>query len=194
MKNWVTFFMLSICITISGQDYADATHELITDIIFQDTVIPEQRYWSIKEKVLDGQLTKEDSIKYIKAIKNRELLLFANQTNSTAYKLLSEDLKNNGTITAELSEDIVRKAMKHPLPDAPHDWKNFGNGIKLTKLIDKWLPYHEFSAPMKIGDNKFIIYHYRNASIYNGSLEFIVYNINSQAKYKIEKVIGLLYN
>ena len=186
-------FLLSLS-TVFSQDIDRSTYRLIKDIISADTIIDEYRLKSLKDKVLKGRFTKEDSIKYVESVKNRELLLYKFKCNIEAAEVLVNDLNANGAITKTLSEEVVRKVISEIPSNREHDSSMLDYGIKLINTLDKWSMYHKFSSTIKIGANRFMIYHCHHTSLRNICIEFLIYNVEKNGAYHIEDKIGIIYS
>lgn len=174
-----------------GQNQQEASIQLISDIISQDNIIPEWRFKSLAYKVSSGQLTKEDSLKYVNIIQNRELKLYRYQSNKKAKELLLQDKNEKKKVYNYLSEKNIQTILDSiPEMDLKFDEESF-DSIKLINITDSWDLYHKFSSPVRFDDNKYFIYHYRNVGPANSKLEFIVFCINEENSYEIINSIVL---
>src|SRR5690606_6997061 len=126
-------------------------YKLISDIIRQDTLVPEWRNKIIEARVKGGQITKEDSIKYYDAIKNGRLLLFERKTNSIAKNALLKDLQENHYLQKYLSLKEIKEVVdRFPAEDEFHDSSKVHKRIELISEFPKWEDYHKFSSPVLI--------------------------------------------
>lgn len=174
-----------------GQNQQEVSIQLISDIISQDNIIPEWRFKSLAYKVSSGQLTKEDSLKYVNIIQNRELKLYRYQSNKKAKELLLQDKNEKKKVYNYLSEKNIQTILDSiPEMDLKFDEESF-DSIKLINITDSWDLYHKFSSPVRFDDNKYFIYHYRNVGPANSKLEFIVFCINEENSYEIINSIVL---
>lgn len=190
------FCLVIICCSNSyGQNNKECAYELMGKIIAQDTVIPDYKFKMLEERVRLGKLTQQDSVKYVRTICNATMLLYELESNTTAIRLLKEDLNNNGKVTNYLSEALVRKIMKRLTSiDKQHDKSLMPSNVNLTPKIDNKDIYHKFSADVKVDDNRYIFYHYKNVGISNKTLEYIVFTRNEQGECQIEKEIVLYHH
>ena len=174
-----------------GQNQQEVSIQLISDIISEDNIIPEWRFKSLAYKVSSGQLTKEDSLKYVNIIQNRELKLYRYQSNKKAKELLLQDKNERKKVYNYLSEKDIQTILDSiPEMDLKFDEESF-NSIKLIDITDTWDLYHKFSSPVRFDDNKYIICHYRNVGPANYKIEFIIFCINEENSYEIIKSIIL---
>ena len=168
-----------------GQNQQEVSIQLISDIISEDNIIPEWRFKSLAYRVSSGKLTKEDSLKYVNIIRNRELKLYRYQSNKKAKELLLQDRKERGKVNYYLSDKEIQTIIDSmPEVDLKFDEKSF-DSIQLINITDTWDLYHKFSSPIQFDDNKYIIFHYRNVGPANYKIEFIIFCINEKGNYEI---------
>src|SRR5690606_38943072 len=109
----------------SGQDQ-QVSIRLISDIISEDNIIPEWRFKSLAYKVSSGQLTKEDSLKYVNIIRNRKLKLYRYQSNKKAEELLLQDKNEKKKVYHYLSDKDIQTILDSiPEVDLKFDEESF---------------------------------------------------------------------
>jgi hypothetical protein len=190
--------ILTLCITSFTSSKAQNTNEarevyygLISDIIFQDTLVPNWKAKIIEAEVEHGQLTKADSAKYYQIIKNQRLLLNHRQANSEAKKALTNDLEGGHILTSLFTENELKTIINNfPEEDGLHNPKNIPEKIKLLEYASEWELYHKFSSPVSLGENRFLVYHYMSTGRFNLKYGVILFSISNQG-YTIDKEIIL---
>lgn len=188
--------LMVICASdIYGQGTKECAYRLMGDIIAQDTVIPDHKFRMLAERVRLGKLTQQDSAKYVQSVRGAKLQLYRYESNGTALRLLKEDLESNGKVTMYLTPEVVRKAINEiPSVDSPHDKRLVPDHINLISTHNNREIYHKCSAPIKVGDNRYIFYHYKKVSLSNKTLEFIVFYMDGEGRCQIEKEIVLYHH
>lgn len=192
------FFLLALsavsllsCTVKSQTKVSDLVyHNLIKDIMSRDTVIPEWRNKLIKARVQNGQITKEDSIKYNQVIKASKLLLYNKKTNSLAKKSFAIDIEEEGFLVNYLSKKIVQRLINTFPENSFHDDSLSIKNIELINDLPKWQDYHKFSSPILIEENRFILYHYKSTERFNFKYGVVIFSLNNNT-YKVEKELTL---
>lgn len=190
--------ILTLSITSFTSSKAQNTNEvreiyygLISDVIFQDTLVPDWKAKIIEAKVKHGQLTKADSATYYQIIKNQKLLLNQKLANSEAKKVLTHDMEDGHLLTSLFSEKELKTIINNfPEEDGLHNPKNIPEKIKLFEDTSEWELYHKFSSPVSLGENRFLVYHYMSTGRFNLKYGVILFSISNYG-YTIEKEIIL---
>ncbi len=175
------------------QNIDGVTYNLMSDIIYSDTLISETKYQILESKVRRKVITKEDSLAYVLSIKNSKLTLFQKTENKEALRILKTDFLNKGKLFQYFSPAEIEHIMKI-IPREEYTFQKERLHSSRIALIDykkMFLLFHKFSSPIKIDSNRFLIYHFKNISKLNHKSEFLIYNINSENKYTIEDNIVL---
>ncbi len=182
-----------IACTAHGQERLNNTiyYKLVRDIIFQDTIVPKWRAEIIESRVKSGQLTKEDSTKYYKVIKEVKLLLHRQYANLFAKDALLGDLEENGYLQKYLSKKKIKEIINSFPEDGFHDAPLVDDRIELITEFPKWDDYHKFSMPVSIGENRFLVYHYKAFGRFNYRYGVIIFSTIDNNDYRIEKEIIL---
>lgn len=103
-------------------------------------------------------------------------------------------MAKTGMVTSELSPEIVKKAIRQFSSNREYGFDFQWGEVKLIGVLDKWIMYHQFSSPVCIGENSYLILHYHHLSLRNHSIEFLIFSLDDVDGYRIEKKIGLLYS
>jgi len=200
MKSVVLKFLLSALSAISltsceaqnkNRELDKLYYELITDIIFQDTLVSNWKTKIIEAKMKNGKLTRTDSIKYYKVIKNKSLLLYNRKTNSLGKRALLDDLDKGHVLASHFTENELKAIIDNfPEENSFHHSKIIPEKIGLIEDLPKWGVYHKFSSPVSIGENQFLIYHYTSAGRFNLKYGVIIFTLGDKG-YTINEEITL---
>lgn len=166
-------------------------YRLITDLVSQDTLVPEWRNRIIQSKIENGQLTQEDGLKYYNAIKNRRFLVFNKKIDLLAKDALTKDLEDGHYLERHLSFNKISKVIKRfPNENGFHDITFVLKGIELVDKFSEWQRYHKFSSPVWVEKNKYIIFHYKSIGRFNYGYCVVLFSLD-KADYVIEQEITL---
>lgn len=195
VRNVISIILFFIVQKNYSQDVNIATHDLIADIMYADTIVPDYKFKILESKLKRGLITKEDSISYISNVKNSKLRLFNRSSSKIALKILERNLNRKGKLTEHFSAAEIQEMISN----VPEDENVFNHiflpdRIKLISSVTKTLNYHKFSAPIKISDFRFLIYHFKNIGVRNKKAEFLIYEIDTNNNYTILDDILLFYH
>ena len=131
----------------------------------------------LEEKIKSGELSKKDSTKYIKKLKERILVFDTIPDNKSASKLMRKFLDSGDE---KIYNKIVSKDLNNFILCLETNKIN-GNPKKkkLNSLQNKTV--HKFSSSFKTDTGQFIVVHFCNGSGYlNGYSEILIYEIKNQ--------------
>lgn len=179
------------CTTQAQNGISDKVYyDLVTDIIMEDTIVPNWRAKIIEDRVKRGTMTKHDSIKYFRIIKNSRLVLYNKKVNSRAKKALTKDLEETHNLKKHLSDKEVRDIVNKFPEDGPIDATLVKDRIEVLSKIPMRQDGHKFSSPIRISGNRFLVYHFNVTGHFNFSSGVVIFSVKDDA-YLIEKKVVL---
>ncbi len=178
-----------------GQDLDFAVSSLINDLIAKDTVLMDVQWHVLKVKTANGKLSKQDSIEYVSKIRNRQLKLYRLKINESLKNNLKNDLQSGKGLVTKFGEEKVQELLR-AIP-ANSTWEESGvNGsINFVEVSDTdERGFHQFSDPILLLKNKYLIYHAKIGVNINLAFEYVIFSIDKEKGYQVEDVHGILYH
>lgn len=175
-------FVLLLFLLFKGnaQQENKAYFSLIDSIIGSDTLLKHNKASLLTNRIKNGLMTEQDSIDYIKSIRDTKLFLFDTTVNENAKQWLLKSMKErNNPLVDYLGRNVVKGLIMNTPPERKFKNEEVSDEIKLISVAYiKYMHYnsHYFSSPLKVKDSTFIMYHSYQKGSANSLSEFIVFS------------------
>lgn len=160
-------------------------YELLDKVMAKDTILNEAYKRLIPWKIEKGAMTKEDSIRFVGAIKSRSPKLFYKTVNSAFKKAIRQ---NSRLLEKHLPTAVITELeMAVPIEETQMDPNKISKAFGLFKKPISLPPKHYFSEAIKLDDSEwdYTLYHSLVMGVNIVHSYFIVYRIDAKGELQI---------
>ncbi len=190
IKFLFTFIFLTIFfnpIFCFSQEKFDSAYMIIPKVIYQDT-IPDATISDVFHKLIkEGRKTPKDSLNFVNREKDWALILVNWTKNTVAERTLAKAYLDSSEITQFIGKQRIMDIFDGIGPDKQHPEFLRQTGINVVEKGVKGKTNHNFSDPLEVTKDDFLIYHEK----YNGNRaqlkEFIFYSVTEQGELIIKR-------
>ncbi|TMU56386.1 hypothetical protein [Flagellimonas algicola] len=162
-------------------------NKLVAFIVSQDTAISVLHQRKVKSLVKKGKMTKTDSIRYYRAIRDKRLVLIKKKANFIAREYLAKDLKGHNFIEKHLhlSAMQTQAIIERLQVDDNHNPALISKRIDIFEKVPEWQGYYQISSAVPIDEENYFIFYYRHNGHFSWESVAVTFTV-AEGKFKVK--------
>ena len=186
----LTFFISSHCTAQDGEMnvLGKAYYQLIKDTMLKDTIPSSHFVNTLKKRVKQNEITVEEMNSIIAQRKIHMKSISIMMGNDAFVEHLELDLQFSWRLSKTYGKETVLRIMEEMPPNMHHNKRTLDSlGIPIAQENFKTTVLgYQFSAPVRLDKNRYIVYMSNYVALLNGHAEAIVFCVNKDGSYDFE--------